>query len=196
MKRRETRRRRHADGEATTALLVVDMLNPYDHPEAEELAEHVANALPGVETLLRRAGEAEAPIVYVNDNYGDWNSSAEELARAATDGKHPELVEPVLPQAGHSFVVKARHSTFYETPLEYLLDQMGVGRLVLGGQVTEQCILYSALDAYVRHFDVVIPTDAVAAIYDELGAAALKLMERNMSAELTRADAVDWGGLS
>jgi nicotinamidase-related amidase len=196
VKRRETRRRRHADGEATTALLVVDMLNPYDHPEAEELAEHVANALPGVETLLRRAGEAEAPIVYVNDNYGDWNSSAEELARAATDGKHPELVEPVLPQAGHSFVVKARHSTFYETPLEYLLDQMGVGRLVLGGQVTEQCILYSALDAYVRHFDVVIPTDAVAAIYDELGAAALKLMERNMSAELTRADAVDWGGLS
>lgn len=196
MKRRETRRRRHADGEATTALLVVDMLNPYDHPEAEELAEHVANALPGVETLLRRAGEAEAPIVYVNDNYGDWNSSAEELARAATDGKHPELVEPVLPQAGHSFVVKARHSTFYETPLEYLLDQLGVGRLVLSGQVTEQCILYSALDAYVRHFDVVIPTDAVAAIYDELGAAALKLMERNMSAELTRADAVDWGGLS
>jgi nicotinamidase-related amidase len=192
VERREARRRRHNDGEGATALLVVDMLNPYDHPEAEELAAHVAEALPGVEALLRRAGEVEAPVVYVNDNYGDWNSSSEELARSAMDGKRPELVEPILPVEGQSFVVKARHSTFYETPLEYLLDQMGVGRLVFSGQVTEQCILYSALDAHVRHFDVVIPTDAVAAIYDDLGDAALKMMERNMSAELTKADEVDW----
>jgi len=192
VERRETRRRRHGDGEGATALLVVDMLNPYDHPEAEELAEHVGASLPGIEALLRRAREAEAPVVYVNDNYGDWNSSTEELARSAMDGKHPELVEPILPVEGQSFVVKARHSTFYGTPLEYLLDQMGVGRLVLSGQVTEQCILYSALDAHVRHFDVAIPTDAVAAIYDDLGEAALKMMERNMSAELAKADEVDW----
>jgi nicotinamidase-related amidase len=169
------------------------MLNPYDHPEADRLAERVGAALPGVRSLLRRAKEAETAIVYVNDNYGDWNSSSEELARAAADGAHPELVEPVLPQVGHSFVVKARHSTFYETPLEYLLDQMGVARLVFSGQVTEQCILYSALDAYVRHFDVVIATDGVAAIYDNLGDAALQLMERNMGAELVAAEAVELG---
>ncbi|MBS1843580.1 MAG: cysteine hydrolase [Actinobacteria bacterium] len=193
MERRETRRRRHDDDEGATALIVVDMLNPYDHPEAEELAERVEGALPGVEDLLRRAREADAQVVYVNDNYGDWNSSSEELARSAMNGKRPDLVEPILPIEGQSFVVKARHSTFYETPLEYLLDQMGVGRLVFCGQVTEQCILYSALDAYVRHFDVVIPTDAVAAIYDDLGDAALRLMERNMGAELVEAEAVDWG---
>jgi nicotinamidase-related amidase len=68
---------------------------------------------------------------------------------------------------------------------------MGVGRLVFTGQVTEQCILYSALDAYVRHFDVVIATDAVAAIYDELGEAALQMMERNMGADLARAEEVE-----
>jgi nicotinamidase-related amidase len=192
VRRRRVRHERHDDGEGATALLVVDMLNPYDHPEADRLAERVAPALPGVEALLRRAGEAEAPVVYVNDNYGDWNSSSEELARQALDGAHPELVEPVLPSDGQSFVVKARHSTFYETPLEYLLDQMGVGRLVFGGQVTEQCILYSALDAYVRHFEVVVATDAVAAIYDDLGEAALKMMERNMSAELVTAAEVDF----
>jgi nicotinamidase-related amidase len=193
VEQRETRRRRHSDGEGATALLVVDMLNPYDHPEAEELAKHVEDALPGVESLLRRAGEADARVVYVNDNYGDWNSSSEQLAKSATEGKRPDLVEPILPIEGQSFVVKARHSTFYETPLEYLLDQMGIGRLVFCGQVTEQCILYSALDAYVRHFDVVIPTDAVAAIYDDLGDAALRLMERNMGAELVEAESVDWG---
>ena len=76
--------------------------------------------------LLRRAGETEIPVVYVNDNYGDWNSSSEELAKQAMDGARPDLVEPVLPAQGQSFVVKARHSTFYETPLEYLLDQKGI----------------------------------------------------------------------
>ena len=175
------------EGEGGTALLVVDMLNPYEHEDSEPLAEHVAAALPGIESLLESAREAETAVVYVNDNFGDWNSSSEELAERARSGAHPELVEPVLPTDGASFVIKARHSTFYETPLEYLLDQMGVSRLVLAGQVTEQCILYSALDAYVRHFQVAIPTDAVAAIHDHLAEAALELMERNMRAELCRA---------
>jgi nicotinamidase-related amidase len=182
MARRRARHERHADDGGATALLVVDMLNPYAHPEADRLAGRVAGVLPGVRGLLDRAAEQVIPVVYVNDNYGEWNSSAGELAEQAMDEAHPELVEPVLPGEGQSFVVKARHSAFYETPLEYLLDQLGVGRLILAGQVTEQCILYSALDAYVRHFEVVIPVDGVAAIYDDLGDAAIKMMERNMGA--------------
>ena len=170
-----------------TALLVVDMLNPYEHEQAGELAEHVRAALPGIEAALEGADAAAAPVIYVNDNFGDWNSSAEELAERARRGAHPELVEPVLPREGDSFVIKARHSAFYETPLDYLLNQMDVERLVLAGQVTEQCILYSALDAYVRHFRVAIPTDAVAAIHDHLAEAALEMMERNMRAELCEA---------
>ncbi|MFN8217304.1 MAG: isochorismatase family cysteine hydrolase [Solirubrobacterales bacterium] len=85
-------------------------------------------------------------------------------------------------------MIKARHSAFYETPLEYLLGAMEIDDLVLAGQVTEQCILYSALDGYVRHFHPLIPTDAVAAIDDELAAAALRMMERNMGADLGRAE--------
>ncbi len=187
MTRRGTRHDRHQGGSGATALLVVDMLNPYRHTEADRLAARVEGAVPAIRKLLDRAGETDLPVIYVNDNYGDWNSSAKELADGAMEGKHPELVEPVLPGEGHSFVIKARHSVFYETPLEYLLDQMGVDRLVIAGQVTEQCILYSALDAYVRHFRVVIPTDGVAAIYDHLAKAALEMMQRNLSAELCTA---------
>jgi nicotinamidase-related amidase len=73
------------------------------------------------------------------------------------------------------------------TPLEYLLAQKEVGHIVLTGQVTEQCILYSALDAYVRHLEVTIPTDGVAHIHEDLAQAALKMMERNMRAELVGA---------
>jgi nicotinamidase-related amidase len=169
------------------------MLNPYRHPDAERLAPRVRKALPGLEELLARAAAARVPVIYVNDNYGDWNSSAEELADKALQGAHPELVEPVLPGDGQSFVIKARHSIFYETPLEYLLDQQGVDRLVLSGQVTEQCIFYSALDAHVRHFEVAVATDAVAAIYDDLAEAALEMMERNLAAELRAAAECSWG---
>jgi nicotinamidase-related amidase len=177
---------RHHEESGATALVVIDMLNPYRHPQAEELAPRVAAALPGMQNLLQRAGEAQIPVIYVNDNYGDWNSSAAELAANAMEGAHPELVEPILPADGQSFVIKARHSVFYGTPLEYLLDQMEVSRLVLVGQVTEQCVFYSALDAHVRHFDLAVPTDAVAAIFDHLAAAALEMMERNLGAEMCR----------
>jgi nicotinamidase-related amidase len=166
------------------ALIVIDMLNPYDHPEAEQLACHVAEALPAVCRLLETARGGGVPVVYVNDNYGDWNSSSEELSENAMAGRHPDLVEPVLPRRGDSFVIKARHSAFYETPLEYLLGSMEVDELVLAGQVTEQCVFYSALDAHVRHFETRIPTDAVAAIDGELAGAALKMMERNLGATL------------
>jgi nicotinamidase-related amidase len=183
----DPRARRHERQRAesgATALVVVDMLNPYEHAEAERLAVGVAGALPGITTLLARAADADIPIVYVNDNYGDWNSSADELAEKAIEGAHPELVKPVLPPDGHSFVIKARHSIFYGTPLEYLLDQRGVDHLVLCGQVTEQCIFYSALDAHVRHFRVAVPTDSVAPIFDHLAEPALEMMERNLSAEV------------
>jgi nicotinamidase-related amidase len=121
----------------------------------------------------------------VNDNYGDWNSSQEELGERAMAGRRPDLVEPLLPPEDAAFVLKARHTIFYMTPLEYLLSQRGVDNLVLVGQVTEQCILYSALDAYVRHLQVTVPPDGVAHIYEDLADAALKMMERNMRAELT-----------
>ena len=173
------------------ALIVVDMLNPYEHEDAEKLTESVADTLPAIRGLVDAARERELPVIYVNDNYGDWNSSAEELAERALAGARRDLVEPVLPPDDAMFVIKARHSIFYETPLGYLLGQNGIDSVVLTGQVTEQCILYSALDAYVRHLEVTVPPDAVAHIHDDLADAALQMMERNMSARRVAADEPD-----
>jgi nicotinamidase-related amidase len=170
-----------------SALIVVDMLNPYEHEDADRLAQTVETVVEPISKLIERAADAGAELIYVNDNYGDWNSSSEELAERALNGRRPDLVEPLLPPDGVDFVIKARHTIFYMTPLEYLLAQKEIGHLVLAGQVTEQCILYSALDAYVRHLDVSIPTDAVAHIHEDLAQAALKMMERNMRAELSSA---------
>jgi nicotinamidase-related amidase len=170
-----------------TAVIVVDMLNPYEHDDANRLTKSVERTIEPISKLVERVGESDAELIYVNDNYGDWNSSSEELAQRALDGSRPDLVEPILPPDGADFVVKARHTIFYMTPLEYLLSQKEIGHVVLAGQVTEQCILYSALDAYVRHLDVTIPTDGVAHIHEDLAEAAMKMMERNMRAELVSA---------
>lgn len=168
-----------------TALVVVDVLNPYRHDDADRLAASMAQVVDEIAGLVRRAREQDVPVIYVNDNYGHWNSSVDQLLETALrDGRHPELVEPLRPPAEASFVIKARHSIFYETPLAYLLRQLGVTRLMLCGQATEQCILYSALDAYVRHLAVAVPVDAVAHIDAELADAALAMMRRNMRAEL------------
>jgi nicotinamidase-related amidase len=161
------------------------MLNAYDHDDAEKLTRNVEGVVEPIAALVERAAGAGAEVIYVNDNYGDWNSSQEELAERAMAGRRPDLVEPLLPPDEASFVVKARHTIFYMTPLEYLLAQREVDHLVLVGQVTEQCILYSALDAYVRHLRVTVPRDGVAHIHEDLADAALKMMERNMRATLT-----------
>ena len=168
-----------------SALVVVDMLNPYEHEDAEALTASVEQVVERLRELIARACGEGVEIIYVNDNYGDWNSSQEELAERALNGARPDLVEPLLPPDGVDFVVKARHTIFYMTPLEYLLGQKEIGHLVLTGQVTEQCILYSALDAYVRHFEVSIPRDGVAHIHENLATAELEMMERNMGAELS-----------
>ena len=173
-----------------SALLVIDMLNPYEHEDAEPLKVSVRECLPAMRELIARARESDLLTVYVNDNYGDWTAARRELSDRALRGAAPELVEPILPEPDVPFIVKARHSVFYETQLEYLLRQEEVDRLLLTGQVTEQCILYSALDAYVRHFSVSVVTDAVAHIDPELAQAALRMMERNMRAELISAATV------
>ncbi|MFE0773586.1 isochorismatase family cysteine hydrolase [Streptomyces sp. NPDC058861] len=177
---------------AQTALVVIDMLNAYEHEDAEALVPSVREALPGVEELLRRAREAGAPVIYVNDNFGRWRSHHGEILEAALAGRHPDLVKPIAPDEESLFVVKARHSAFFETPLAYLLGQLGVRRVVLCGQVTEQCILYSALDAHIRHFDVSLAPEAVAHIDANLADAALRMMEHNMSARIRPLDAVDF----
>lgn len=178
---------------APTALIVIDMLNSYEHEDADELVSSVREALPNISTLLKRARSEEAPVIYVNDNFGRWRSHHGEILQSALSGRYRDLVEPIKPDEDDLFVVKARHSAFYETPLAYLLGQLDTRRVVLCGQVTEQCVLYSALDAHIRRYKVVVAVDAVAHIDGELAQAALRMMERNMSAQLSTSDAITFG---
>jgi nicotinamidase-related amidase len=175
------------DSTSASALVVVDMINTYDHPDADLLLDSVREVLPAVRAAIDAARAADVDVIYVNDNFGRWRSHHEELLGIALRGPHGDLVKPVAPDEDSLFVVKARHSIFFQTPLEYLLQQNGVHHVILCGQATEQCILYSALDAHIRHLDVTVVEDAVAHIHPDLAQAALRMMERNMGARLRAA---------
>jgi nicotinamidase-related amidase len=171
-----------------TALIVIDMLNSYEHADADKLTHSVERVLPNIESLIARARDEDVLTIYVNDNFGSWRSNRDELLETALASEYRHLVEPIAPRDDTLFVVKARHSAFYQTPLEYLLSQEDVDRVVLIGQVTEQCVLYSALDAYIRHLDIAVPRDAVAHIHEHLADASLELMELNMDADICTAE--------
>jgi nicotinamidase-related amidase len=177
-----------------TALIIADMLNAYDHEDAEPLAESVREQLPAMVELRERAQAADALVVYVNDNHDEWQAGRQELIEKALAGKHPDLVDPIAPHDPVPFIAKGRHSAFYQTALDHLLRSAGVERLVLAGQVTEQCVLYTTLDAYIRGYDVTVPYDAVAHIDPDMAAAALKMMETNMHAEPARAADIEFDG--
>ncbi|MGW0863336.1 MULTISPECIES: cysteine hydrolase family protein [Streptomyces] len=179
-------------GPTRPALIVVDMINTYDHADAGLLVPSVERVVPVIAELIARAREVDVPVIYANDNFGLWRSHHGELVDAALAQPHGDLIEPIRPDDESLFVVKARHSAFYETPLAYLLWSLGVGHVVLTGQVTEQCVLYSALDAHIRHLEVTVPRDAVASIHPHLASAALEMMERNMGARITDAKETDF----
>jgi nicotinamidase-related amidase len=167
------------------AVLVIDMLNTYRHEDANVLAGNVADIIHPLAQLISRAGDRDdVDLVYVNDNYGDFTADFDDLVDAALHGERPDLISPIAPPENCLRLLKVRHSAFYASSLDYLLRRLEARQLILTGQVTEQCILYTALDAYVRHFDVVVVPDAVAHIDPELSDAALTMMHKNMHAEI------------
>ncbi len=171
------------------AVLVIDMLNTYEHEDAEALVPNVAGIIDPLAGLITSARDRDdVDLIYVNDNYGNFTADFDDIVDAALHGERPDLVEPIAPDESCLRLLKVRHSAFYASSLDYLLRRLEARRLILTGQVTEQCILYTALDAYVRHFEIVVAPDAVAHIDPELSDAALTMMHKNMHAEVVPAE--------
>ena len=167
-----------------TLLLIVDMLSDYSFPDAEQLLENAERPARHIRQARDAADTAGVLVVYANDVHGLWSCSREQVCERALNGRRPDLVTPLLPRPGDAFMHKGQHSAFYGTPLAHLLHEEQIEEVVLAGQVTEQCILYTALDAHVRHYAITVLRDAVIALDRELGEAALRMMSRNMSARV------------
>ena len=149
-----------------TALLILDMVSEFRFPDAERVlrgARRPAHAIARIKERARRAG---IPVIYVNDTAGKWESDPRAfvqrcLAPGARGREVVELIEPDLDR--DYFMFKPKHSAFFGTSLESLLEQLAIRRVVLTGMTAHQCVLFTAMDAYVRDYQVFVPPDCVGA---------------------------------
>jgi nicotinamidase-related amidase len=150
---------------SSLALLLIDVINHFEFPDGTKLLRNAAPIAPAVARLKKKAGKAGVPVIYVNDNFGQWRSDAEKLVAYCL---RPEcasrtFVQAIRPAAEDYFVLKPMHSAFYQTPLDTLLRYLGASSIILAGLSTNSCILCTAHDAKMRDLDVMVPEDCCAA---------------------------------
>jgi nicotinamidase-related amidase len=165
---------------SSTALLLVDFLNFMDFDTAKALAPHAIRAARAARTLKARLVRARVPAIYANDNFGHWESDIHAVVQTCIDrgGASRALAELMAPQDADRSVLKPRHSAFFGTPLEFLLDEMGASRLVITGLTAESCVLFTAHDAYLRNYALWVPGDCVASANPAHARQALAHMQR------------------
>ncbi|MBV9495357.1 MAG: cysteine hydrolase [Acidobacteria bacterium] len=148
----------------SAALLLIDVINDMEFPGSEALAERTVPMAHRIAELKKRAKEAGIPRIYVNDNFGRWKSDFRAvIEHVLEDGVRGEEVARILrPEDDDYFVLKPKHSAFFETTLDILLTYLGVDTVILTGVAGNICILFSANDAYMRDFNVIVPKDCVA----------------------------------
>ncbi|MEG8223272.1 cysteine hydrolase [Sphingomonas sp. HH69] len=166
-------------------MLILDMVNCFDFEGAEDLLSHAISAAHRINQLRQEFRQRGWPVVYVNDNFGEWRSEASELVARALERDNP-VTELLKPARDEYFIIKPRFSGFYATNLPVLLPKLGVSKLVLGGVATDICVLFTAADAHMREYDLWVPKDAVAAENDERGRWALEIMVQSMGAETAK----------
>jgi nicotinamidase-related amidase len=177
-----------------TALLLVDVINDLDFPEGNQLLKHALPAVARIAELKRRVKAVRLPVIYVNDNFGQWRSDFRSLVEHCMRpaGKGRQLAERLHPDPDDYFIVKPRHSGFYGTALEVLLADLGISRLILSGFAGDFCVLFTAIDAYMRHYELLIPADFVASKEEDDNTRALQLMRSTLRADIRESTWLFW----
>jgi nicotinamidase-related amidase len=167
------------------ALVVIDVINDFEHEDGDRLLASFKERLTAMTEALASARAAGVPIIYVNDERSSWDSDAPALIRAALENKRGAgIVEHLAPHSGDRVLLKHRYSAFDHTPLDLLLEQLHIDRLVLIGAATEGCIVQTAIDAREHGLKTTIIADACAGTDPELEAIALEYAGRVVGARI------------
>jgi len=175
-----------APDKSEIALLIVDVINDLDFPEAKQLARFIPALAGNIARLKRRAKSAEVPVIYVNDNFGRWRSDFHALIEHCRKGKSRSLIDELHPEEDDYLVLKPKHSGFFSSTLETLLRYLGVRRLIITGIAGNFCVLFTANDAYMRDYELAIPRDCVISNTARENKEALQLMKRYLKADIRR----------
>jgi nicotinamidase-related amidase len=176
----------HAPDRSDTALVLIDVINDLEFDGGEALLRYAMPMAERIAALKARAKEAGIPVIYANDNFGRWRSDFRKLVRECLEQpvRGQPMVALLQPEEDDYFILKPRHSAFYQTNLDILLKYLGVKRLILSGVAGDICVLFTANDAYMREFQVVVPADCIASEQLEHNEQALELIQRVLKADI------------
>src|SRR5688572_29166613 len=185
------------ESRSSVALLLIDVINGFDFPDCGGLVRAAELAAPRILALRERARTDGAPIIYVNDNFGRWRSDFRSTIAACAQPDQPghHVTQVLQPAPSDYFVLKPRHSGFYGTALELLLDRLEAHTLVLVGFATNICVLFTANDAHMRGYEVIVPSDCTASNTPALTEQALEQMRLVSAARTDDSAQLDFGAL-
>ena len=185
-----------AHRERAAALLIVDMIGDFEHEDGEELFLNTLPAAEKLSELARRARHAKVPVIYVNDNYGEWRNDFRATLEGARNSERGRRIIELLEPGPHDYhVLKPQRSGFFSTPLDVLLTSLKVSTLIITGIATDICVLFTANDAYMRGYRVMVPSDCTAAVTADQASETLALLERVADADTSPSADLDLCGL-
>jgi nicotinamidase-related amidase len=173
-----------APDKCATALLLIDVINDVNFPEAEQLMRFAVPMARRIRQLKARARRVGIPSVYVNDNFGRWQSNLPALVQHCLRSRGHSVVKLLLPHKNDYFVVKPKHSGFYSTTLDTLLRYLGTKQLIITGMAANICVLFTANDAYMRDFRLWVPGDCVCSNTTQENDFALNQMRAILKADV------------
>ena len=175
------------------ALLLIDVINDLEFEGGEQLFQHALPMARRLALLKKRAKESGIPAIYVNDNFGKWQSDMSKLINhcLSEDVRGRPIVELLRPDEDDYFVLKPKHSAFFSTTLDTLLAYLKARTLIITGVAGNICILFTANDAFMRDFHIVVPADCVASNNSEENRLALEQMKKVLKADITPSDELD-----
>ncbi|HYX38660.1 MAG TPA: isochorismatase family cysteine hydrolase [Oligoflexus sp.] len=175
----------NAPHESRQALLLIDTINDLEWEGAAPLRPKAALVAKALARLKERARVAGVPTIYVNDNFGQWRSDFNAQVDHCLASQHGRSMAQLLkPAPNDYYILKAKHSGFYGSPLHILLEHIGAKELILGGFTTHSCVLFTAVDAFLRDYQLIIPSDGVASCNKKDHERALLQMQSSLSAKV------------
>ena len=175
------------------ALLLIDVINDLEFGSGDELLKHALPMSERLAELKKRCKQAGIPVIYVNDNFGKWQSDFKKILDHCLeeDVRGKPIAERLRPDDDDYFVLKPKHSGFFSTTLDVLLEYLGVKTLIITGLTGDICVLFTANDAYMRDFNLVIPADCVASNNPSENEHTLRKMEELLKADITPSTELD-----
>jgi nicotinamidase-related amidase len=179
--------------QSAVALILVDVINAFDFDGCEPLVKAAEDCCELIVAVRARCRKLDIPVIYVNDNFGQWRSDFRAIVETCSRPDKPghRVSRALAPGEQDYFVLKPRHSAFYSTALEVLLERLGSKRLIILGFATNICVLYTANDAHMRGYEVIVPSDCTASNSPDLTRQALEQMRLVSGASIEASKSLD-----